>query len=120
SAIVIASDGTPGSATCTWMPSAVSMMSTGGSHATVACVKNCRCRRSARSSIDRASLHIQLETSRDFTGLRSGRNAPIQSPRKIRSKAAFGALFHLLEQPLAEGDDRRPVGNDLGTHQVVR
>src|ERR1051325_1152576 len=120
SATVIASDGTPGSAICTCTPSAVSMMSTGGSHATVACVKNCRCRRSARSSIDSASLHIQLEMSRDLTGPRSGRKAPNQLQCKFRSEIGVRALFRLLQQPLAECGDRGPVGDDLGADEVIR
>src|SRR3954465_10145982 len=114
SATVIAADGTPGNAMWTCTPSSVSMMSTGGSHATVACVKNCFCSRSARSSIDSASLHIQLEMSRDLTGPRSGRKAPNQSPARFAPEIGRGTLFSLLEQPLAESADRRPVGDYLG------
>src|SRR5882672_6505476 len=128
SATVIESAATPGSATCTCRCSAVSVMSAGGSHDAAAWWKNWRCRRSARSSIDRASLHIQLEISRDLTAARWRQKRPVQARCKKRSKTRETGsdpcanrlfLLGLLQQPLAERDHRGALGNDLRTYKVI-
>ena len=56
--------------------------------ATWACVKNWRCRRWARSSMESASPHIQLEKSRDLTAVRWRRCARGSSPFGIRGQGA--------------------------------
>src|SRR5689334_12893541 len=137
SATVIESAGTPGSATCTSTASALSTMSAGGSHAEAVWWKNWRCRRSARSSIDRASLHIQVEISRDLTAARWRRNrlnqarckkrselrtASVISRRKsgrFRNRGASLFLTCLAEQPPAECHHRGPLRNDLRTYKVI-
>src|SRR4051812_3458020 len=106
-------------------------MSIGGSHAVWRLVKNCRCRRSARSSIDKASPHIQLERSRDFTGVRwrrIGRNQDgckngsrkAVSLATIRGAAERVPPSELLEEPAAKRRHRWPLGDDLGADEPVR
>src|SRR5688500_2782222 len=79
---VIEAGSTPGSATCMRISSGSSTTSTGGSQEWAAWVKNWRCRRSARSSIDSASFHIQFEKSRDLTGVKWRRLSGVQARRK--------------------------------------
>src|SRR5882672_11465485 len=117
----IASAETPGSATCTRTSSPVSMTSTGGSQACTCSAplarRNCRCRRSACSRSDSASVHIQLEKSRDLTGVKWRRRKRLSSAAK---NTPSSYIYRLIEQPLAKRGDRRALGNDLGTDQVIR
>src|SRR3954468_9097119 len=115
---VIESAGTPGSATCTRRWSSVSVISTGGSHATVVCWKNWRCRRSARSSLDSGSPHTQLDNSRDLTGPMWRRSSPQSRAARNAPKSALRGLG-LAQQPLAKGDNRRALGNDLRADKVI-
>src|ERR1700694_3264266 len=112
---------TPGRAICTRTSSPVSIMSTGGSQACTCSArlarKNCRWRRSACSRSASASVHIQLEKSRDLTGVKWRRRKPESSPAKNKPKSC---TYRLLEQPLAELRDGRALGNDLRAYQVIR
>jgi hypothetical protein len=136
SATVMAFAGTPGSAICTRRPSGDSAISTGGSHATVACWKNWRCRRSARSIIESASPHIHVEKSREVIGpyiasksgeSRAARFAPLfpsntrASPSVDRAQLRLrgGGSRGLFEKPLPERGHRRPLGDDLRADEVV-
>src|SRR6266852_4969499 len=133
----MASAGTPGSATCTCSASPASMMSTGGSQATAAWVKNWRCRRSARSSIDSASLHIQREKSREVIGVMWRR--PPRESRVARKSGSepdlpeikeelllavghFPALGRRADVQVAEVDAPAGdvVGRNLERHAVAR
>src|SRR5713226_8408425 len=120
-ATLIASAETPGSAICTRTSSPVSMTSTGGSQACTCSAplarRNCRCRRSACSRSDSASVHIQLEKSRDLTGVKWRRRKRLSSAAK-NSPGSY--IYRLVEQPLAKRGDRRALGNDLGTDQEIR
>src|SRR5262245_43814749 len=109
SATLIASAATPGSATWTCSASPASTTSTGGSQATTSCVKNCRCKRCARSRIESASPSIQEEKSRDLTAV-----------RWRRDPWGSSAAFSLRQQPVTEGLDRRPVGDHFRAYEVIR
>src|SRR2546422_4448007 len=117
----IASAVTPGSAICTRTSSLVSITSTGGSQAcgcsAPAARRNCRCRRSACSRSDSASVHIRLEKSRDLTGGKWRRRKRLSSAAK---NTPGSCIYRLLEQPLAECRHRRALGNNLGADQVIR
>src|SRR5687767_6670890 len=133
--MVIASAGTPGSAICMRISSPASITSTGGSHALTACVKNCRCRRSARSSIDRASCHIQAEKSRDLTGpmwrrraaeSRLAKNAPLSAGYTcntglplLEGNLAPGRGDEVVLVPEIDASARDVVGRDLQAHAVA-
>src|SRR6266480_2847566 len=118
---LIASAETPGSAICTRTSSPVSMTSTGGSQACTRSAplarRNCRCRRSACSSSDSASVHIRLEKSRDLTGVRSRRRKRLSSAPRNTSSSWF---HRLVEQPLAKRHHRGALGNNLGAYQEIR
>src|SRR2546425_8034956 len=117
----IASAETPGSAICTRTSSLVSITSTGGSQAcgcsAPAARRNCRCRRSACSRSDSASVHIRLEKSRDLTDVKLRRRKPVSRAAK---NTPGSCICRLLEQPLAECRHRRALGNNLGADQVIR
>src|SRR3981189_955343 len=116
----IASAETPGSATCTRTSSPVSMTRAGGSQACTCSAplarRNRRCRRSACSRSDSASVHIRLEKSRDLTGVKWRRRKRLSSVAKNRPGSY---VYRLVEQPLAKRGHRRALGNNLGAHQEI-
>src|SRR3981189_3377248 len=120
-ATLIASAETPGSAICTRTSSPVSMTRAGGSQACTCSAplarRNCRCRRSACSRSDSASVHIQLEKSRDLTGVKWRRRKRLSSAAK---NSPDSYIYRLVEQPLAKRRHRRALGDDLGAYQVIR
>src|SRR5687768_2117118 len=129
SATVMASAVTPGSATCTWSALSASTMSTGGSQETTSWVKNWRCRRCARSSIDRASPNIQLEKSRLLTAVRWRRYSGVQvalKPRFLRALSlAVGRTprrhrhWLLVLVPVIDAATRHVVGRNLEPYAVA-
>src|SRR4051812_25035249 len=116
-AMVMESAGTTGRAICTRSSPSASTMSAGGSHAGATWVKNWRCICSARSSTDRASLHIQLEMSRDLTGGRWRRNAANQARCKKRSWIRSLQVF--LELSFFVGELALVIHRGRGTVQVA-
>src|SRR6185436_12759388 len=141
SPMVIESALTPGRATWTWIWSSTSTMSTGGSQDTTSWVKNWRWRRCARSSIDRASPHIQLEKSRDLTAVRwrlypvvqVGSVLPLPASAGLLPLPACAGLLPLpvnrtprrhgygllVLVPVVDPATRHVVGRDLEAHAVA-
>src|SRR4051812_12778718 len=116
-AMVMESAGPPGRAICTRSSPSASTMSAGGSHAGATWGKNWRCRRSARSRTDRASLPIQLEMSRDLTGRRWRRNAANQGRCKKRSR--IRSLLRFPELPFFVGELALVIHRGRGTVEVA-
>src|SRR4030081_538535 len=97
------------------------MTSTGGSQACTCSPplarRNCRCRRSACSRSDSASVHIQLEKSRDLTGVKWRRRKRLSS---AATNTPSSHIFPVFE-PLGELCYIRSAGgNNLGSYQEIR
>src|SRR5688500_14480950 len=86
-------------------------MSTGGSQVCADSVpatrKNCRCRRSACSRSESASPHIQLEKSRDLTGVTWRQCCGNQARRKFHARFQALAAFET-------GISKRKTGSEPG------
>src|SRR5258706_5659927 len=121
SAMVIESACTPGSAMCTRSSSPASTTSAGGSQFGTPALKNWRCSRSARSITDRASLHIQLEISRDLTGGTWRRPAAESSlvQETLPAQPVTAETERQTELPLFVGGFALLVDRRGGTGKVV-